>query len=70
MGVGKSTLIKLVMRLYDVSAGQILLNGIDIREYDLVQYRKLMGVAFQNFQIYAAALGNNISGSVNYAPIE
>lgn len=67
-GVGKSTLIKLVMRLYDVSAGQILLNGIDIREYDLVQYRKLMGVAFQNFQIYAAALGNNISGSVNYAP--
>lgn len=67
-GVGKSTLIKLVMRLYDVSDGQILLNGIDIREYDLVQYRKLMGVAFQNFQIYAAALGNNISGTVNYAP--
>lgn len=66
-GVGKSTLIKLVMRLYDVSDGQILLNGIDIREYDLGQYRKLMGVAFQNFQIYAAALGNNISGTVNYA---
>jgi len=65
-GAGKTTLIKLIMRLYDVSEGEILLNGINIKEYNLKQYRKMIGVAFQDFQVYATSFGCNISGNVSY----
>ena len=59
-GAGKSTLIKLIMRLYDPSNGQILLNGIDIRNYDLKQYRAIIGVAFQDFQMFSMSVAENV----------
>lgn len=59
-GAGKTTLIKLLLRLYEVQEGKILLNGIDIRKYDLLDYRKQFIAVFQDFQIYAASIGENI----------
>jgi len=59
-GTGKTTLIKLLLRLYDPDEGRILLNGIDIKEYDLASYRSIFGVCFQDYKIFAAALSENI----------
>lgn len=59
-GAGKSTLIKLLLRLYDPDEGRILLNGTDIREYDLASYREIFGVCFQDYMIFAAPLSENV----------
>ncbi|MBQ8164119.1 MAG: ABC transporter ATP-binding protein [Clostridia bacterium] len=59
-GVGKSTLVKLLLRLYDVSSGQIKINGINIKEYNLEALRTKIGFAFQNANIYALSFKNNI----------
>ena len=59
-GAGKTTLIKLLMHLYDPTEGQILLNGQDIRSYDLQQYRDKIGVVFQDFAIFAATVAENV----------
>ena len=59
-GAGKSTLVKLLMRLYDPTEGEILLNGRNIKEYDVEEYRRSFGTLFQDFQIYAASLGENV----------
>lgn len=59
-GAGKTTLIKLLMRLYDPTSGQVLLNGTDAREYDLQEYRDLIGTVFQDFKIFAATVGENV----------
>ncbi len=59
-GSGKSTLIKLIMRLYDPTEGVILLNGVDIREYDLQEYRMLIGAAFQDFAMFSASVLENV----------
>lgn len=59
-GAGKTTLIKLLLRLYDVQQGQILMNGRDIREYWLDAYRRYFGCIFQDFQIYAASMAENV----------
>lgn len=59
-GAGKSTLIKLILRLYEPSEGAILLDGTDIREYDLKEYRDYIGVVFQDFQIYATSVLGNV----------
>ena len=59
-GAGKSTLVKLLMRLYDPTEGEILLNGRNIKEYDVEEYRHSFGTLFQDFQIYAATLGENV----------
>lgn len=59
-GSGKSTLIKLLVRFYDPTEGLILLNGVDIREYDIRQYRQLMGAAFQDFALFAATVLENV----------
>ena len=50
-GAGKTTLIKLLLRLYDPTDGVILLNGNDIREYDVNEYRRYIGVVFQDFRL-------------------
>lgn len=63
-GAGKTTLIKLLLRLYDPTSGSILLNGHDIREYDIAEYRRFIGVVFQDFQIYATNIRNNVSMDV------
>ena len=59
-GVGKTTLIKLLLRLYEVSEGEILLNGVPINQYDLKSLRVKIGVAFQNPNIYAISLADNL----------
>lgn len=62
-GSGKSTFIKLLCRLYDVTEGVIRLNGIDIRKYDPEEYARLFAVVFQDFSIFAFPLGENIAAS-------
>lgn len=59
-GAGKTTLIKLLMRLYEPSQGSIFLNGIDIREYDIEEYRSYIGVVFQDFKLYATDIKENV----------
>ena len=59
-GAGKSTVMKLLMRLYDPSEGRILVNGIDIREYQVRAYRDLFAAAFQNGRIFANTIEENI----------
>lgn len=60
-GSGKSTLIKLLCRLYDPTEGRILLNGIDIKEYEYSEYLKAFSVVFQDFRLFAFELGENIA---------
>ena len=62
-GSGKTTLIKLLCRLYDPTEGKILLNGIDIREYDYEEYLKAFSVVFQDFKLFAFELGQNVSAA-------
>lgn len=59
-GAGKTTLIKLIMRLNDPNEGEILLNGVNIKEYDLDEYRKKIGTVFQDFKIFAATVKENV----------
>ncbi|HEU5049182.1 MAG TPA: ABC transporter ATP-binding protein [Gemmatimonadales bacterium] len=60
-GAGKTTLAKLLVRLYDPSEGRILLDGIDLKEYDLDSLRKNVGVIFQDFVRYDFILRENIA---------
>ena len=62
-GSGKTTFIKLLCRLYDVTEGVIKVNGIDIRKYDPAEYSRLFAVVFQDFSIFAFSLGENIASS-------
>lgn len=55
-GAGKSTVIKLILGLYHISAGTIRLNGYDINEYDLRDVRRLFSVMFQNYARYSLTL--------------
>ncbi|MEO1653050.1 MAG: ABC transporter ATP-binding protein, partial [Bacteroidota bacterium] len=60
-GAGKTTLVKLLARLYDPDEGRILLDGVDIRSYDLLAYRQLIGVIFQDFVKYQMRVNENIA---------
>lgn len=60
-GAGKTTLVKLLARLYDPAEGRILLDGHDIREYDLRDLRREVGVIFQDFVRYHFTAGDNIA---------
>ena len=59
-GAGKTTIIKLLLRLYDPSSGEILLNGINIKEYDLRAYRELFATTFQDFKIFGMTVRENV----------
>ena len=59
-GAGKTTLVKLLARLYDPDEGRILLDGVDLREYDLDDLRANIGVIFQDFVRYHLTAGENI----------
>lgn len=59
-GAGKTTLTKLIMRLYDTSEGEILLDGVDIRDYNVEEYRHSIGTVFQDFKIFAGTVTENI----------
>ena len=60
-GSGKTTFIKLLCRLYDVTEGAIKVNGIDIRQYDYGEYCDLFAVVFQDFQVFSFPLGENLA---------
>ena len=59
-GAGKTTLVKLLTRLYDPTEGRILLDGVDLREYDLESLRRNVGVIFQDFYRYDLRFDENI----------
>ena len=59
-GAGKTTILKLLFRLYDPNEGVILVNGRDIREYDLEAYRNLFAAAFQDYKIFAYSIMDNV----------
>ncbi len=59
-GAGKSTFIKLLMRLYDVDKGCIQIDGTDIKEYSQESLRDNFGVAFQDFQCFAFTMAENV----------
>ncbi|TDX01288.1 ABC transporter ATP-binding protein [Dinghuibacter silviterrae] len=59
-GAGKTTLVKLLARLYDPTEGRILLDGVDLKEYDMADLRRNIGIIFQDFIRYQMTLNNNI----------
>jgi ATP-binding cassette subfamily B protein len=60
-GQGKTTIVKLITRLYDPTEGQILLDGVDLREYDLEDLYREIGVIFQDFMRYELTARENIA---------
>jgi ATP-binding cassette, subfamily B, bacterial len=60
-GQGKTTLVKLLARLYDPTAGRILLDGVDLRDYDLEDLQSQIGVIFQDFMRYEMTAWQNIA---------
>ncbi len=68
-GQGKTTIVKLMSRLYDPTAGQILLDGVDLREYNIEDLCKEIGVIFQDFMRYEMTARENIAvGQIEYLP--
>lgn len=65
-GAGKTTIIKLLMRFYKVTEGEILLNGINIEKFDLNAYRNIFSSVFQDFQIYAYSVAQNVAMGDEY----
>ncbi len=59
-GAGKTTLSKLLMRFYDVTEGEILYNGINIKEYDLLLYRQKFASVFQDYRVFAMTVSENV----------
>ncbi|MGH2353482.1 MAG: ABC transporter ATP-binding protein, partial [Chloroflexota bacterium] len=60
-GAGKTTIVKLLLRLYDPTKGRILLDGVDLREYDLDALRRRMGVIFQDYVRYELTARENVA---------
>ncbi len=60
-GAGKTTFIKLLLRLYDVTEGEILLNGVNVKRYNRAEYYTLFAPVFQNVEIFAFPMSENIS---------
>ncbi len=65
-GSGKSTMIKLLCRLYDPTEGYITVNGIDLKEFDYTEYLKLFAIVFQDFKLLAFPVGENVAASESY----
>jgi ATP-binding cassette, subfamily B, multidrug efflux pump len=59
-GAGKSTLISLLLRFYDVTSGRILIDGTDIRKMDLAELRKLFGLVLQDVHLFSGTIAGNI----------
>lgn len=62
-GAGKTTIVKLLCRLYEPTEGEILLNGINIKKYDYAEYTRIFSVVFQDFALFSFELDENIAGS-------
>lgn len=68
-GCGKSTLVNLIPRFYDVTQGSVLIDGVDVREYDLTVLRDKVAIALQKSEIFSTTLGENIRwGDENATP--
>lgn len=67
-GCGKSTLVKLLCRLYDPTEGEITLNGIDVRKYSYEEYMALFSVVFQDSKLFSFSLAENVAASMEYDP--
>jgi len=59
-GAGKTTIVKLISRLYEPTSGNILYNGIDIKKYDYTSYIRMIAAVFQDFKLFALTLHENI----------
>ena len=59
-GAGKSTLVKLLLRFYDVTEGEILLNGRNIKDYELNSLRRIFGAVFQDYRNFALTVNENL----------
>ncbi len=69
-GCGKTTLVNLIPRFYDVSEGQILVDGIDVREYRQQALREKIAVALQKSELFSVSVAENISWGIEDAPPE
>ena len=69
-GCGKTTLVNLIPRFYDVSEGQILVDGIDVREYKQQALREKIAVALQKSELFSVSVAENISWGIEDAPPE
>ena len=65
-GSGKTTFIKLMCRLYDVTEGEILINGVNIKDYTEESINRLYSVVFQDFQMFSLPVSDNISADKKY----
>ncbi|ANS74790.1 multidrug ABC transporter ATP-binding protein [Paenibacillus yonginensis] len=69
-GSGKSTIIQLMMRAYDVNSGSIKLDGIDLREYAVQSLRSQIATVFQETFLFSSSIRNNIAYGMNNVPME
>ncbi len=60
-GAGKTTLTNLLLRLYDVTEGAITIDGVNIKEWDISAYHRNFAAVFQDFSLFGATLGENVS---------
>ncbi|MDE6746587.1 MAG: ABC transporter ATP-binding protein/permease [Oscillospiraceae bacterium] len=67
-GCGKSTLVKLLCRLYDPTEGEITLNGVDIRKYNYEEYMGLFAVVFQDSKLFSFSVAENVAASTEFDP--
>ncbi len=59
-GAGKTTFVKLLLRFYDPTEGEILYNGVNILEYDINSLRRRLATVFQNYKVYALSVDENV----------
>lgn len=69
-GSGKSTLVNLMLRFYDVTEGELLVDGVDVRRYDQRTLRSKMGAALQKSELFSGTLGENIAWGADGASEE
>jgi ATP-binding cassette, subfamily B, multidrug efflux pump len=69
-GAGKSSITNLLMRFYDIQKGQILIDGIDIRQWDLTELRKLFGMVLQDVFLFSGSVANNINLGAEHISLE
>ncbi|MCH3960856.1 MAG: ABC transporter ATP-binding protein/permease [Solobacterium sp.] len=65
-GAGKSTIVKLLCRLYEPTEGEILLNGININKYNYSEYTSIFAPVFQDFALFSLSVGENVACSEKY----
>ena len=65
-GSGKTTMIKLLTRLYEPTEGVIYLNGVDIRKYNYCEYMRLFSVVFQDFSLFDYSIAENVAAGEEY----